>query len=67
MSIPLFDHRIIDRLCIKRHTWLWIKYCWYKYIKRLNIIGFYCGKPIIRTEKLEEYYAKSSHSFGGGE
>lgn len=37
----------------KMSRWLRIKFYWYKYVKRLDIIGFYSGIPIIRTKYLE--------------
>lgn len=44
------------KACISmRHTpWLFIKYYWYKYIRRKNIIGFFAGVPVIVTDFLEE-------------
>ena len=39
----------------KRFSRLWFKFYWYKWVKKLDIIGFYEGVPIIRTEYLEEY------------
>jgi hypothetical protein len=32
---------------------LWFKYLYYKYIKRLDIIGFYDGIPVIRSNNIE--------------
>ncbi len=49
MGIPL------KPLKLRSRQWrLYIKYCWYKYIRRLDIIGFYDGVPIVRTKYLEE-------------
>jgi len=36
------------------NLWLRIKFYWYKYIRRLDIIGFFMGVPIIRSKYLEE-------------
>lgn len=37
-----------------RWCWLrWVRYHWYKYIRRLDIIGFFMGVPIVRTKWLE--------------
>ena len=35
--------------------WLRIKFWWYKYIRRLDIVGFYRGVPVIRTKYLGKY------------
>ncbi len=32
---------------------LLLKWCWYKYIRRIDIIGFYAGVPIVRSNHLE--------------
>jgi len=35
--------------------WRWLRYIrfyWYKYIRRLDIIGFFMGVPIIRSKYL---------------
>lgn len=44
----------VESFTIKRHTWLWFKFYWYKWILRKDIIGFFAGVPIIRTGNLEE-------------
>jgi len=49
----IFDFPI-EPLIIKRYTWLWIKFYWYKWILRRNIIGFFAGIPIIGSENIEE-------------
>jgi len=36
-----------------RWHWLrWIRFYWYKYIRRLDIMGFFMGVPIIRSKWL---------------
>lgn len=32
---------------------LWFKFQWYKHIRRRNIVGFYSGTPIVKTDNLE--------------
>jgi len=39
---------------IRFPQWLWFKFYWYKYIKRVNIIGFFGRMPIIGSENMEE-------------
>lgn len=29
-----------------------LKYMWYKYVRRLDIVGFYMGVPVVRTKHL---------------
>jgi len=41
-------------LLLLLHPKLWLKFYWYKWIKKLDIIGFYAGVPIIRAKYLEE-------------
>jgi len=43
----------IESFTIKRHTWLWFKFYWYKWIRRKNIIGFFDRVPIIVTKELD--------------
>ncbi len=48
-------------LKLRSRQWrLYIKYCWYKYIRRLDIIGFFAGVPIVRTKYLVEESKKES-------
>ena len=37
------------------HLWLWLRFQWYKRVKRMNIIGFYQGVPIIKSQWLQKY------------
>ncbi len=40
---------------IRRGGWrLRVKFYWYKYVRRIEIVGFFGGIPIIRTKYLEE-------------
>lgn len=52
MTDKLFDIPI-ESFTIKRHTWLWFKFYWYKWIRRKNIIGFFDRVPIIVTKELD--------------
>jgi len=37
-----------------RWRWLrWIRFYWYKHIRRMDIVGFFMGVPVIRTKYLE--------------
>ena len=38
---------------MKRKLWLIIKFYYYKWIRRMDIIGFYSGVPVIRDKNLE--------------
>jgi len=35
-----------------RRLWLWLKYQYYKRIRRLDIVGFYAGITIILSKNL---------------
>ena len=43
----------LEKLGLKRHWKLWVKFHWYKYVRRVDIIGFFGGVPIVRTNYLE--------------
>lgn len=36
-----------------RRLWLRLRFVWYKRVRRLDIVGFYDGVPIIRTDFLD--------------
>ena len=41
--------------CLReRKLKLLLKWCWYKYVRRIDIMGFYDGVPIVRTNYLVE-------------
>ena len=48
------NYRTSFNKCFKMSLWLRIKFYWYKYIRRLDIIGFFDGVPMVRTKYLEE-------------
>lgn len=50
----------VSILTPRRHLRLWVKFYWYKYIRRLDIIGFFAGLPIVRTKYLESEEPKDS-------
>lgn len=35
-----------------------LKYIWYKYVRRLDMVGFFMGIPVIRTK----YLVSESHN-----
>lgn len=39
-----------DKSIIRRFSWLWFKFYWYKWIRRKPVIGFYEGIPIYKGE-----------------
>jgi len=45
---------MIGALIRERKVRLLFGWCWYKYIRKIDIIGFYDGVPIVRTEHLVE-------------
>ena len=53
MTGKIFDIPV-ESFTIRRHSKLWFKYYWYKWILRKDIIGFYDGIPIFLDKNLEE-------------
>ena len=53
MSDKIFDIPV-EPFIFKRHTWLWFKFYWYKWVLRKDIIGFFDRVPIIRTKYLDQ-------------
>lgn len=51
MTEPFYPN--VEPLTIKKHSWLWVKFYWYKWVRRKDILGFFAGIPIIRTEYLK--------------
>lgn len=46
--------------------WRWLRYVrfyWYKYIRRLDIIGFFMGVPIIRSKYLVPEWRKHPNPY----
>ena len=46
----VFDIEML-RAATKLNWWLKVKYFWYKHIRRLDVIGFYNGHPLIRAKE----------------